>query len=63
MTSEDYSLLEIAVSCFVLCRDCVCFKNGICTRLKSANVEHDNGMLMCSEADGCTFGAVREDDK
>lgn len=63
MTSEDYSLLKIAMSNFVLCRDCVFLDRGICTRVKSTNVKYDNGLLMCYEFDGCTFGTIREDDE
>lgn len=62
MTLEDYRKLVIAISNFVLCNDCKCFKNGICTRFKSTNVEYDNGKLMCCDADGCTFGVIRKDD-
>lgn len=59
MTSEDYSLLEIAISNFVLCSDCKFYnyKEGICTRYKRTNVEYIKGTL------GCTVGVIREDEK
>lgn len=62
MTLEDYRKLVIAISNFVLCNDCKCFKNGICTRFKR-NVDYYKGTIYCDDADGCTFGVIRKDEK
>lgn len=59
MTPEDYVMLKVAMSCFVICGDCRFYKAGICTLLNRTQSETD-GMLICSEEDGCTFGVIKE---
>ena len=63
MTSEDYRMLEIAISNFVFCIDCKFYdyKEGVCTRFKR-NVDYYKGTIYCDDADGCTFGVIRKDE-
>ena len=63
MTLEDHDLLKIAIGNLIICGDCRFYKAGICTRLNSTNVECDNRMLICDDADGCTFGVIRKDEE